>query len=366
MKRILYLIKGVARGGAEQSILNAARFHDRSRFSFELVYLFPQLNELVPDFVAAGIPVHCLGNRSISWPTRLRSLVRDRQIDLVHVHSPYAAVGARLALRGLAPIVYTEHNVWDSYHPATRAGNMLTYPLNDHVIAVSDYVRRSMRYPRALPMRMPPITVARNGLDWDAFRTWTRDNGARAALGVPDGLPIVGMVANFRPQKGHRYLIEAARLVRRAVPDVRFVLLGRRGGIEADLRRQVTDLGLEETVLFPSYRGQAPIVMTAFDVFTLPSVHEGLSIAALEAMALGRPMVVSDIGPLVELLGDPPAGLIVPVAQPESLARAIIDLLRDATLRRSLGEAAARRAQAFDVRTVVDTTEAIYEKVLAG
>jgi len=365
MKRVLYLIKGLGRGGAEQSILNGARFHDRSRFTFELAYLLPEMAELLPDFNAAGIPVHCLGIRGVGWMKRLRSLAREREIDLVHVHSPYAAVGARMTLRGITRIVYTEHNVWDSYHPATRAGNMMTYPLNDHVIAVSDYVRRSMRYPGGLRMRMPPVTVARNGLDWDAVQTWARDDGARAALELPDGVPVVGIVANLRPQKGHRYLIEAAALVRKVIPDVRFVLLGR-GALEAELRQRVADRGLQQTVLFSSYRGPAPFVMTAFDVFALPSVHEGLSIAALEAMALGRPMVVSNIGPLVELLGDPPAGLVVPVAQPEALADAILELLQDVQLRRSLSASAAQRAKAFDVRNVVERTEAIYEGLLAG
>ena len=363
MRRILYLIKGLGRGGAEQSILNGARYHDTSRFFYELAYLVPGMDDLVPEFEGLDVPIHCLGGGRGSWVPVLRSLVREREIDVVHAHSPLAAVGARIGLRGLARIVYSEQNVWDAYHPATRLANMVTFPLNDHVLAVSDHVRRSMRYPKALPLRMPPVSVVYHGLDWRAVEQWSVANGARTKLGLPADAPVVGTVANFRPEKGQRHLIEAAAIVRRSVPDVRFVLVGV-GPLEDDLRRQIAALGLQDTVLLPDYRGPAVSILSAFDVFVLPSIYEGLSIAALEAMAAGRPMVVSEIGPLQELMGTPPAGRLVPTAQPQALATALVDVITDPALRHTLGEAARLRAKAFDVRNVVTRSEEIYEELL--
>ena len=364
MRRVLYLIKGLGRGGAEQSILNGVRYHDTSRFIYELAYLMPEMDQLAPEFEARGVRLHRLAGMGGSWVRALRSLVRERGIDVVHAHSPLAAAGARVGLRGLARIVYSEQNVWDAYHPATRWANMMTFPLNDHVLAVSDHVRRSMRYPRGLPLRMPPVSVVHHGLDWGAVAGWNVTNGARSALGLPPDAPVVGTVANYRPEKGQRHLIEAAAIVRRSVPDVRFVLVGS-GPLEDDLRRQVAELGLEDTVLLPGYRGPATSILSAFDVFVLPSIYEGLSIAALEAMAVGRPMVVSAIGPLQELMGTPPAGIVVPPAQPQAIAAALIDVITDPALRRSLADAAQQRAKAFDVRNVVARAEAIYEELLA-
>jgi glycosyltransferase involved in cell wall biosynthesis len=360
MKRVLYLIKGLGRGGAEQSILNGARYHDTSRFTYELAYLIPHMNDLAPEFEAVGVPLHSVGERRGHWVRALRSLVLEREIDVIHAHSPLAAAGARVGLRGLARMVYSEQNVWDAYHPATRWANMITFPLNDHVLAVSDHVRRSMRYPRALPLRMPPVSVVHHGLDWQAVEGWRVTNGARNRLGVPPDAPVVGTVANLRPEKGQRHLIEAAAIVRQSVPDVRFVLIGK-GPLEGDLRRRIAELGLEDTVLLPGYRGPATSILSAFDVFVLPSIYEGLSIAALEAMATGRPMVVSAIGPLQELMGTPPAGIIVPPAQPKAIAGALIDVITNRELSRTLGEAARHRAKAFDVRNVVARAEAIYE-----
>ncbi len=364
MRRVLYLIKGLGRGGAEQSIVNGARYHDTSRFTYELAYLKPEMNDLAPELEALGVRLHCIGGKRGSWVAALRRLVREREIDVVHAHSPLAAAGARIGLRGLTRIVYSEQNVWPAYHPATRWANMLTFPLNDHVLAVSDYVRRSMRYPKTLPLRMPPISVVHHGLDWSAVIRWSESNGGRATLGLPADVPVVGSVANFRPEKGLRHLIEAAAIIRRSVPDVRIVLIGS-GPLEDDLRRRVAELGLEDTVLFPGFRGPATSVLSAFDVFALPSIHEGLSIAALEAMALGRPMVVSAIGPLVELMGTPAAGLVVPPGRPEAIAGAILEVITDPALRRRLGEAARRRAKAFDVRNVVARAESIYDGLLS-
>ena len=364
MRRVLYLIKGLGRGGAEQSILNGVRYHDTSRFTYELAYLMPQMNELAPEFEAFGVRLHRLGGKGGSWVRALRSLVREREIDVVHAHSPLAAAGARVGLRGLARVVYSEQNVWDAYHPATRWANMITFPLNDHVLAVSDHVRRSMRYPRGLPLRMPPVSVVHHGLDWDAVARWSVPDGARATLGLPPDAPVVGTVANYRPEKGQRHLIEAAAIVRRSVPDVRFVLVGS-GPLEDVLRRQVEELGLEDTVVLPGFRGAATSILSAFDVFVLPSIYEGLSIAALEAMAAGRPMVVSAIGPLPELMGTPPAGIIVPPAHPQAIAGALIEVITDPALRRTLAESARRRARAFDVRNVVARAEEIYEELLA-
>ena len=113
MKRILLLIKGLGRGGAEQLLVSAAPYRDADRFEYEVAYLLPEKDALVADLEGLGIPVHCLGGRGVGWVGRLRTLVRDRDIDLVHAHLAYTAIGARLGLRRRRlPLVYTEHIVW--------------------------------------------------------------------------------------------------------------------------------------------------------------------------------------------------------------------------------------------------------------
>lgn len=364
---VLLLIKTLGRGGAEQLLLNAAPYIDRTRFRYEVAYMLGGHDALVPELREAGLDVLCLrSGAGPGWIRRLRELVRAHGIDLVHVHSPLAAIGARLGLRetGGPLVVYTEHNLWERYHRATYWGNLLTFPRNDHVFAVSDHVRASIRYPGSLRFRrMPPVETLYHGIDPTAAREDFSGEKVRRELGIAADALVVGTVANFKEHKGHRYLLEAADRVRRARPEVRFVLVGT-GPLEADIRRQVERLGLRDTVVFAGFRDDAWRVVSSFDVFALSSVHEGLSLAVIEALALGKPAVVTRAGGLPEVVQHGRHGLVVPPRDPGALARALLRILGDADLRRSMGEAARIRADDFDIRVAVRRVESVYAALL--
>lgn len=367
MKRILHLIKGLGWGGAEQLLVSGAPYLDRGNFDYEVAYLLPDHNTLVEKLEGAGLPVHCLyGARGAGWIGRLRRLIRERNIDLVHDHSPYVAIGTRLGLprRSRPRLVYTEHNVWDAYHRATYLGNMLTYPRGDYVFAVSKHVNASIRYPRPLRfLSMPRIETLYHGVDPAAMGRWGSSAGIRQELDLPEDAPLVCTVANFRPSKGHSVLLEAATRVRQAIPEVRFVLVGL-GPLESQIRRQTRELGLDGTVVFAGAREDAPRVAGACDLFALPSVYEGLAIALIEAMALGRPAVVTRAGGLTEVLEHGKHGLVVNPGDPDALAAAIVTLLQDPHLRLELGEAARRRAAKFDIRKAVRRHQEVYAELL--
>lgn len=365
MKRILILIKGLGRGGAEQLLASAAPYRDSSRFHYEVAYLLPWKDALAGELERAGVPVQCLeGSRGIGWVARLRALVRQGEFDLVHAHSPVAAAAARAALGRRPRIVYTEHNEWHRYRAATRWANLLTYSRNDHVFCVSRGVLGSVRYPAALRwMGMPPIEALHHGLDPAAVEGW-QANGVRGDLGIPDGAPVVGTIANFKAHKGYHLLMEAAAAVRRDVPDARFVLVGQ-GPLLEDTRRRAAELGIGDAVVFAGYREDAPRVCAAFDVFAIASLNEGLSIALLEAMALGKPPVVTSVGGIPEVVRDQENGILVPPGDPAALAGGIVRLLSDPVLRSEMGEAARLRAADFDIRLAVRRMEAVYAELLS-
>ena len=369
MKRILVLIKGLGRGGAEQLLVSAAPYRDAARFDYEVAYLLPEKDALVGELEELGIRVHCLGGTRPAWIARLRKLVRDRDVDLVHVHLAYTAVGARLGLvRTGVPLVCTEHIVWESHHLVTYWANLLTFPRNDHVFTVSERVRRSIRYPGALRfLPRPPVETLYHGLDPAAVARWAGKDGVhriRRELGVAADAPTVVTVANFKAHKGYEFLLQAAARVRLEIPDVRFVLVGQ-GPLEAEVRSEVHRHRLDGTVVFAGYRSDVPLIVSACDVFALASLHEGLSIALLEAMAVGTPPVVTDAGGSAEVVAGGENGLVVPPRDPDALATAIGSLLRDSELRGQLGRAAQERAESFDIRTSVRRAEAVYERLLA-
>lgn len=359
MRRILLLIKGLGPGGAERLLVNAAPFADRGRFDYGVAYLVPGQAALRPELEEAGLPVTCLdGAAGAGWLWRLRRLVEERGIALVHAHSPYAAAGARLALPRRLPLVYTEHDTWPAYRRATAVANALTYGRNSHVFAVSDRVRGSIRRPRV------PVETLLHGADPRIFGQAPDRDALRREFGVAPGAPVIGTVANYRPEKGHRHLLAAAVRVREALPEARFVLVGG-GPLEADVRREARELGLEGTVVFAAPRHEAARVAAAFDVFVLASLHEGLPISVLEAMALGRPVVVTDAGGTTEVVTDRVNGLVVPPGDAGALAEGILELLGDPGLAGRLGEAARRRSADFDIRRTVRRMEEVYEELLA-
>jgi glycosyltransferase involved in cell wall biosynthesis len=152
--------------------------------------------------------------------------------------------------------------------------------------------------------------------------------------------------------------------VRQAIPDVRFVLVGL-GPLESQIRRQARELGLDGTVVFAGARKDAPRVAGACDLFALPSVHEGLAIALIEAMALGRPAVVTRAGGLTEVVEHGKHGLVVNPGDSDALAGAIVTLLQDADSRQEFGDAARRRAAKFDIRKAVHRHQEVYAELLA-
>jgi glycosyltransferase involved in cell wall biosynthesis len=357
----------LARGGAEQLLLDTVRHLDASVFEVDVAYVDEHPTDLLSEFSSAGCSLYWLqghGRSGLVWMWRLRQLVREREIDIVHAHLPYSAVGARLSLGWTGPpIVYTEHGSWDFYRetPVTYWGNLLTYSRNCIVVAVSEYVAASVRYPRGLRLcRMPPVTTVYHGLDFTAIGSWRSHSArVRSELGLPDNVPVVGSVANFRPVKGHRYLLEAFRRVLDDVPEARLVLVGR-GELERELRALADRLGLHAHVIFAGSSAHAARVMTAFDIFVLPSLDEGLPVALLEALSLGKACVVTKVGGVPEVITNGVDGALVRPGDALAIASALTPLLRDGSLRQQYGAAALARAADFDVRFTASKLEHLY------
>ncbi len=365
--RVLLLIKGLGRGGAEQLLVNAVEHGDRTRFDYEVAYLLPWKDAFVPELEALGVQVTCLqGARGMGWIGRLRSLIRGRGIEVLHVHSPYVAAMVRASLGRARPVlVTTEHNVWERYHRSTYWANAITFPRNDHVFAVSEEVRQSIRYPRALRfLPTPRLETLHHGIDVDRVVATPGPNGVRDELGIAPGAPVVGTVANFKPHKGYEYMLQIAAHVARERPDVRFVFVGQ-GPMEQEMLAEARRLGVADTIVFAGFREDALRLVRSFDVFAMSSIHEGLPLALLESMALGCPPVATRVGGVRAVIEDGVNGVTVEARRPEQQARAVLGLLEDDGLRRRLAAGARERARAFDVRQAVRRIEQVYGELLA-
>ncbi|MGZ6886058.1 MAG: glycosyltransferase [Acidimicrobiia bacterium] len=359
--RVLWLVKGLGPGGAENLLVAAAGRHDRRAFAISCAYLLPWKSQLVDALAAAGVPSVCLevrDERDLRWALRLRRLLREHPVDVLHAHSPYPAGIARWVVRSLPRrsrprLVYTLHNTWTSFARPTRAINGLTMRWDDADLAVSDVVRSTLR-----PALAARTEVLIHGIDLAAVRAQADRTGARHELGVGATDFVVGTVANLRAQKDYPNLLAAAAVLRDRGCPVRFLTVGQ-GPLEAEIRAEHARLGLDGVVDLLGERTDAVRVMSACDAFVLASSNEGLPVAIMEALALGLPVVATDVGGLREAV-DACDGILVPARDPEALADAIAALRADPARRAELAEGAAARAEEFAVQRTVDRLEAIY------
>jgi len=359
------LTKGLGRGGTERLLAGTARHLDRDRWAAEIAYLLPWKDAFVDEIRREGTPVHCLdGSRawSLRWVRRLRRLVREHDIDLVHTHMPLPASIARIALpsrkRGGPGFVHTEHNMWGRYRLPTRWANRLTYRRNAVVIAVSEGVAGSIE-------SSVPVEVVVHGIDVDAMSSGPDARAhARQILGIDQDAPVLGTVGNFTAKKDQGTLIDAFAQVHAERPDAKLLLVGL-GPLEDQLKAQAERLGLTQDVVFTGMRDDVFDLLPGLDVFVLSSRFEGLPIALLEAMASGVAPVVTRVGGIPEVITDGEDGVLVEPGDAGALATALSKLLADDEGRSTIGEAAQNRARDFDIANAVRRIEAIYTKATA-
>jgi glycosyltransferase involved in cell wall biosynthesis len=366
---VLWVIKGLGAGGAEQLLVQSARYRDPKRVQPAVAYLLPEKSTLAASLERLGCsPVLCLRARSSwdpLWIPRLRKMIHDGEFDVVHIHSPLVAIGTRLAVRSLPRrsrprIVVTEHNLWSSHARLTRFADRVTAGRSETHLAVSQAVFDSLPAPIRTRAR-----VIRYGVDAAELSGETGHRAEeRTRLGAADDEILVGTVANLRATKGYPDLLVAAREVTHRAEHVRFVAAGR-GPLEGELREQKDRLGLGDRFSFLGYRADAVRVMSAFDIFCLASHYEGLPIALMEALALGLPVVATDVGGVAELVTDGKEAVLVPASRPELLADAIVRLARDPARRADMAEHARARAATLDAPRSVHEIEAVYDEITA-
>lgn len=363
--RVLWLAKGLGRGGAERLLVSCARHLSGERFDVEVAYVLPWKDALVPELESLGHAVHCLAGRfdgNPGWVRRLRQLTVERRYDIVHTHMPVPAVAARLVLPRSGPrLVHTEHNVWSRYRRLTRWSNAVTYGRNDAVIAVSDAVAASIP-----PRHSARVRVVRHGIDLGQFESGPGTHAAaRRILDLSADAFVVGTVANFTPKKDQRTLLDAFARFRSVRTDSILVLVGT-GPLEHELHHQARALGIERSVRFTGSRADVPALLPGFDVFALSSRAEGLPISMLEAMACGVPVVATSVGGIPEVVTDGVEGSLVAPGHPAEFAEAIDKLFIDPELRARMARDAMRKASTMSIAATQEEIESVYLQMLVG
>jgi L-malate glycosyltransferase len=365
--QVLHVVKSLGRGGAELLLLEGLRASTAATEQ-RFAYFLPWKDALVRPLQELGADVRCFPARGAGGMamrvSELARAARTWRTDIIHSHLPLAGAVARLAGQlSRIPVVYSEHNLQERYHPATRAANLATWHLQARVIAVSDDVRASAERAAATSV---PIQVVKNGVSLHHFR---RDNDAgravRQQLGVPPNAPLIGTVAVFRTQKRLDLWLQAAALTRQAHPNAHFLMVGD-GPLRADVERWIAHHRLQGAVHLVGLQEEVRPYLSAMDLYMMSSEFEGLPVALLEAMAMELPVVVTRVGGIPEVVRDGEAGRVVQSGAPHELARALASLLSSDAERRAMAvRARSVVAAGFAMDRMQRELEEVYELVLS-
>jgi glycosyltransferase involved in cell wall biosynthesis len=315
------------------------------------------------------IPLAPRSEMDLTAAWRFARVVKRLAPDVIHAHDPHGVAMASLALSmggssvksgktgGRAPALVASRRV--DFHLRGNSFSRFKYRQVDCFIAASEAIRQ-MLVADGVPAERT-VTV-HEGIDVDRVAAAPPVN-VHEAFWLPHDAPVVGNVAALVPHKGQRHLIEAAHLVVQEFPDARFVILGE-GELREPLEHLVKAHHLEKHVLLPGFRTDVFGCIKGFDLFAMSSVTEGLGTSLLDAMACARPIVATHAGGIPEIVEDGVNGLLVPPRDHAAMAAAIVRLLRDAALRRRMGEAGlARVRERFTVERMVAATAAVYARV---
>jgi glycosyltransferase involved in cell wall biosynthesis len=381
----LKIIRIVARlnigGPAIHTILLTAGL-DRTRFESLLVtgLTGPHEGDMLGLAAAKGVSpliIPELGRELDPWRdlttlAKLYRLFRRERPQLVHTHTAKAGAVGRLAARmaGVPAVVHTFHgHVFHGYFGPRKTRFFVALErflarLSDCIVTVSEGQRRELAAYGIAPLEK--IAVVPLGFDLEPFLTvtWEAGHRWRRAMGLPNGVPLVGIVARLTGVKNHQLFLDVARRVADAVPDTRFAVVGD-GELRAELKAYAADLNLSNRITFTGWVDDMPSVYAGLDVVVLTSLNEGTPVTLIEGMAAGRPVVSTAVGGVPDIVAAGASGLLSPSGDAAGLAQAIVALLRDPDRRRAMGlagrESVRRR---FDVRRLIGDVERLYLELL--
>lgn len=373
-KRILYFIANPHMTGAQAVFLNLVEEFDKKKVhplvitsgegSFTDILKKSGIQHFrLPSIMSSQIGKLRVALNYLPNLLRIIKIIRLEKPDLIHVFSSDGLTYMSLPARWQGkPLIWHPHMPFHRFPRHTRILQRLFAAARlDHVIFLNDYARKSFS---SFPI--PSWDIVPNAVNAEKFK----GNGNKRSVGnrsFPRDHLLVGLVARVVPGKGHGEFIQAAKIVSGQVPEARFLIIGAPqsdGTFGAGLREMVTRLRLDSVVRFTGHLYPPEAFMPCLDVLALPSQSELQGMVLLEAMAAGVPVVASNLKPIREMLEDQKTGLLVPPGDVSSLAEAILRLLVNPDLRKSIsGRAFEKVEKEHSVRKSAEKISRIYSRL---
>ncbi len=368
VRKICYLIATLEIGGAEKQLLKLTRGLDRTRF-FPVVIVLRSGGALKKEFAESGIKVRQVGKKfklDITFFLRLVKFLKKEKPDIVHTFMFTANTWGRLAAKaaGIRMIFSSERcvDLWKRWYHKVIDKVLLKFTCCTvaNSFAVRDFYIKLENIP---PEK---ITVIPNGIDVQDFDRYALSGEKKKALNLENCSFLIGAGGRFTSQKGFVYLIQAMPEVLKVFPEAKLIMVGD-GPLRVKLELRARQLGVRESVIFTGYRKDIHEILAATRMVIVPSLFEGMPNIVLEAMALKKAVVGSNIPEIAELIKEGITGLLVPVADFRALAEKIIFLLGNPVLCENIGKRGYEFVKEnFSVAKMVQRYQQLYESFLKG
>jgi glycosyltransferase involved in cell wall biosynthesis len=365
---LLFALTSPVRGGVEEVVLALLQRLDPGEFRLALAAPQALLDSFSDEL--HGVSVDTEPVQADSWGRRREVARLSAFIGRVrpHVVNPHlfrsTLVAAPVAKWHGATVVETYHGREGWRGSLLRGGfvpDRVVSRFVDRVIAVSEAARSFLISGKGYAAEK--VVVVPNGRDLSTFRPGAGRDAVRKELGLDRAVPLVGVVGRLEPQKGHAYLLEAWPSVLAEFPDARLLIVGD-GSLRSRLQTRAHELAVADRIIFAGFRADVPRVLDAIDVLCLPSLYEGMPLTAIEASAMARPVVATNVDGTPEVVRDGHSGRLVPPADPAALARALCDVLRDPEQARRMGQAGRELVlERFDLGRQVEATARVYRSL---
>jgi glycosyltransferase involved in cell wall biosynthesis len=351
-------------GGGQRSLLDLVRKLDKTKFN--PMVICPSEGSLVKEFRKLNVDVRIVEMKSLrrlnlisfcKSISQLKKIIKDERMDLVHANGSRAAVYAGIAAKILKIPLIWHVRIMDSDGLLDRflAG------ISNNIIAVSHAVNRRFSW---MKNRESKVKTIYNGIDLKEFNPSLDRQDIRIEFGLKPDAFLVGTVGRLDWYKGYPYLLKAARKVVDNISQCHFLIVGD-GEKRKELEDLINKLNLNDNVIFAGRRNDIPEILASLDLFVLSSVSEGLGRSIIEAMAMQKAVVATNVGGIPEVVNHNVSGILVPAKNIDALAEAIIDLIKNKDKAFKMGIVGREIAEAkFNLSFNIEKTQNLYLKLL--
>lgn len=366
--KILHTIDTTGPGGAETVFINlATAMRKQGHESIAVIRGKGWVYDQLIDRGFNPIIINMKGSFDLGYLKQLIGIIKTHSVDIVQSHLLGSNVYCSLAgLLTKVPVVSTFHGFVDVR--SKERFKWLKFQLinkgSRRIVFVSKFLKDG--FSQSSNLDLSKSVVIYNGIDSTLFQSETGSGYVRKKLKLSDSDIIVGSIGNIRPAKGYDILLDAASLIKRRHPNIKFVIIGQGGNrLHEELLRKQRELGLNDTVFFEGFQSNISLYLKDFDVFLLSSSSEGFSISTIEAMAAKTPVVVTASGGPEEIIQNEVNGLVVDLNSPDAIAEGIVKLIANIELRDSMALTAYQDCQKkFSLPAMLNSYSNLYESLL--